>query len=93
MLLGEHSVCLTNIESIYQLTADKKKRLFPDSALTGRVEGLQIVCKNMRVLTFNFDQSPIDHGKNVAQTLLHHAFPEKHHLLFAYDYRQEYHSF
>lgn len=59
----------------------------PDFAITGKIKGLQIVCKNMRVLTFSFDQSPIDHGKNVAQTLLHHAFPEKHHLLFAYDYR------
>lgn len=87
LFFGEHSVCLTNIESIHQVSRDKKRKLFPDSTLTGKVKGLQVWCKNMKVLTFNFDQSPIDQGKSVTNTLLHHAFPGRHQLLFAYEYK------
>lgn len=41
----------------------------------------------MRTLSYSFKFSPSDHGKKIANALLHHAFPKKHHLLFAYDYR------
>ena len=86
-LLGNHGACLTNVQSVYQLCGDKKKKLFQDSQLSDKIKGLQIVCKNLKVFTFNFDQSPIIQGKNIAKTLLHHAFPGRHQLLFAYDYR------
>ncbi|KAL0270776.1 UNVERIFIED_CONTAM: hypothetical protein PYX00_008071 [Menopon gallinae] len=88
-LFGEYSVCLTNIDSIYQISGDKKRRLLPDSPLAAKIKGLQLVCKNMKVLTFSFDQSPINLGKDVTKTLLHHAFPGKHELLFGYDYRED----
>ncbi|KAK6631236.1 hypothetical protein RUM44_005762 [Polyplax serrata] len=85
-LLGDHSSCLTNISSLYQLFGEKKKKLYQDSQLTEKIRGLQVVCKNMKVFTFNFDHSPIIQGRNIAKTLLHHAFPGRHQLLFAYDY-------
>lgn len=87
LLLGDHGCCLTNIETLYQLRGEKKKQLFQDSQITEKVKSLQVVCKNMKVFTFNFDQSPISQGENIAKTLLYHAFPGRHQLLFAYDYR------
>lgn len=41
----------------------------------------------MRTLSYSFKFSPPGHGKTLANTLLHHAFPKTHQLLFAYDYR------
>jgi hypothetical protein len=44
----------------------------------------------MRVLSFSFKFSPVGHGKVVTNALLHHAYPRRHQLLFAYDYRYEF---
>lgn len=41
----------------------------------------------MRVFEFNFKFSEKDGGKNVANILLHHAYPKLHSLLFAYEYK------
>jgi len=43
----------------------------------------------MRVLSFSFKFSPVGHGKILTNALLHHAYPKRHQLLFAYDYRYE----
>jgi hypothetical protein len=43
--------------------------------------------QNMKVLSFSFKFSPVGHGKTITNALLHHAFPRRHSLLFAYDYR------
>ncbi|KAG8224111.1 hypothetical protein J437_LFUL001805 [Ladona fulva] len=88
ILLGEHEVSLSNIDVVYQILRAKKRRLSPGIQLSGKVKGLQIICKNMKVLTFMFKFSPIGHGKNVTQAILHHAFPRRHQLLFAYDYQE-----
>jgi hypothetical protein len=45
--------------------------------------------QNMKVLSFSFKFSPVGHGKTLTNALLHHAFPKRHSLLFAYDYRYE----
>jgi myotubularin-related protein 10/11/12 len=44
----------------------------------------------MRVLSFSFKFSPVGHGKILTNALLHHAFPRRHQLLFAYDYNYRY---
>lgn len=41
----------------------------------------------MRTLSYSFNKSPPGHSKTLANALLHHAFPMRHQLLFAYDYR------
>ncbi|KOB78688.1 putative myotubularin [Operophtera brumata] len=46
---------------------------------------------NMKVLTFSFANSPMDHGRKIALALMHHAFPKRHDLLFAFECREEYH--
>lgn len=43
--------------------------------------------QNLRTWSFSFKFSPLGHGKNLLTALLHHAFPSRHQLLFAYDYK------
>ncbi|PSN49432.1 Myotubularin-related protein 10-B [Blattella germanica] len=92
LLLGEYDICLSNVDVIYQLTGEKKRRLIPGNNVSGKVKGLHILCKNMKVLSFSFKFSPVGHGKTLTNALLHHAFPRRHQLLFAYDYREPYYN-
>ncbi|XP_039291181.1 myotubularin-related protein 10-B [Nilaparvata lugens] len=87
LLLGENDVCLSNVDVLY-LVGDKKKRLIPGKNISERVKGLHVVCKNMRTMTFSFKFSPVGHGKTLTNALLHHAFPRRHQLLYAYDFSQ-----
>ncbi|XP_026289690.1 myotubularin-related protein 10-A isoform X2 [Frankliniella occidentalis] len=93
LLLGEYDVCLANVDEIYQMIdKDKRRKMMPGNNISGKVKGLYIVCKNMRVIQFSFKFSPVGHGKTLTNALLHHAFPRKHHLLFAYDFRERYYN-
>lgn len=47
----------------------------------------------MKSLTLSFKFSPIGHGKTLTNALLHHAFPRRHQLLFAYDYNEDYFNY
>lgn len=42
----------------------------------------------MKFFEFCFKMSEKDSGKNIVNALLHHVYPKRHTLLFAYDYRQ-----
>ncbi|KAK7574342.1 hypothetical protein V9T40_011533 [Parthenolecanium corni] len=90
LLLGEYDICLSNVDTLYLLSGDKKRRLLPGQRVPERVKVLFVLCKNMKVLTFSFKFSPVGHGKTLTNALLHHAFPRRHQLLFAYDYREPY---
>lgn len=46
----------------------------------------------MRVLCFGFKFSATAEVRNLANALLHHAFPKRHDLLFAYEYKEPYYS-
>ncbi|GLH04981.1 Uncharacterized protein GBIM_10624 [Gryllus bimaculatus] len=91
-LLAEYDICLSNVDMIYQIIGDKRRRLLPGSSVPDKVKGLCILCKNMKVMQFSFKFSPVDHGKTITNALLHHAFPRRHQLLFAYDYREQYYN-
>jgi len=45
LLLGVYDVCLSNVDVVYQLVGDKKRRLPPGSNVSGKVNGLHILCK------------------------------------------------
>lgn len=92
LLLGEHDVCLSNVDALYHM-GEKRRRLLPGKNISEKVKGLIVVCKNMKVLTFSFKFSPVGHGRNLTNALLHHAFPKRHQLLFAYDFREPYISY
>ncbi|XP_076652050.1 myotubularin-related protein 10-B [Halictus rubicundus] len=91
-LYGYMDTCLTNIEDIYITVNDKKRRLVPGNTVPSKVKGIFIICKNLRTWSFSFKFSPIKHRITLLTALLHHAFPSRHHLLFAYDYTEAYYS-
>ncbi|KAL1506237.1 hypothetical protein ABEB36_005634 [Hypothenemus hampei] len=89
-LLGINDICLSSIDCIYQLGERSKKKLVPGQSVSGKVKELLIVCKNMRYLEFSFKLSDKDSGKIIANALLHHTYPKRHQLLFAYEYKEPY---
>ncbi|KAM3965433.1 myotubularin-related protein 10-like [Aphomia sociella] len=91
-LLGPHDVPLTGIGALWMTEGGllRRRRLMPNGDMPGKVKGLQIICKNMKVLTFSFGNSSVGDGRKIAVALLHHAFPKRHHLLFAYEYKEPY---
>ncbi|EFN85801.1 myotubularin-related protein 10-B isoform X1 [Harpegnathos saltator] len=91
-LYGYTDTCLTNIDEIYIMVGDKKRKLVPGNTVPSKVKGIFIICKNLRTWSFSFKFSPLGHGKNLLTALLHHAFPSRHQLLFAYDYKEAYYS-
>ncbi|XP_050464297.1 myotubularin-related protein 10-B isoform X2 [Cataglyphis hispanica] len=91
-LYGYTDTCLTNIDEIYVMVGDKKRKLVSGNTVPSKVKGIFIICKNLRTWSFSFKFSPIGHGKNLLTALLHHAFPSRHQLLFAYDYKEAYYS-
>ncbi|CAG9772890.1 unnamed protein product [Ceutorhynchus assimilis] len=89
-LLGVNDVCLSLIDCIYQLGERNKKKLLPGQSISGKIKELLIVCKNMKYFELSFKNSDKDSGKLIANALLHHAYPKRHQLLFAYDYKEPY---
>ncbi|XP_025829876.1 myotubularin-related protein 10-B-like [Agrilus planipennis] len=90
MLLGPYEVCLSSIDTIYQVGDKSKKKLIPGQNVSGKIKELLIICKNMRTFEFSFKDSDKDSGRTIANSLLHHAFPKRHSLLFAYEYAEPY---
>ncbi|CAB3244929.1 unnamed protein product [Arctia plantaginis] len=91
-LLGAFDVPLTGVGAVWLTDGgpSRRRRLMPYGEVPGKVKGLQVICKNMKVLTFSFANSPIDNGRKIALALMHHAFPKRHDLLFAFEYREPY---
>lgn len=91
-LFGYMDTCLTNINDIYITVGDKKRRLVPGDSVPSKVKGIFIICKNLRTWSFSFKFTATKFAKKVLVALLHHAFPSRHSLLFAYDYTEAYYS-
>lgn len=89
-LLGPNEICLSSIDTIYQIGDRTKKKLH--GQISGKVKELLIVCKTMRTFHFSFKHSEKDTGNKVALALLRHAYPQRHSLLFAYDYKEPYYK-
>lgn len=53
LLLGHYDVCLSNIDIIYLLTGDKKKRLMTGHRFNDKVKGLHIICKVKETILFH----------------------------------------
>lgn len=91
-LLGAFDVPLTIVCTVWLTDGGpvRRRRLMPYGEVPAKVKGLQVICKNMKVLTFSFANSPIDNGRKIALALMHHAFPKRHDLLFAFEYKEPY---
>ena len=49
--LGEHDVCLSNVDALYIL-GDKKRKLIPGRNASEKVKGLYVLCKVMSFILF-----------------------------------------
>lgn len=50
LLLLENEVCLSNVDVVYQINdRGSKRKLNPGQNISGKVKGLQIVCKVMNM--------------------------------------------
>ncbi|GAB6023083.1 hypothetical protein CHUAL_007174 [Chamberlinius hualienensis] len=87
-LLGPNDICLINIDSVYQgsKSSYKMKKLEPGSSISGRIKILHVHCRDFRVCTFGFKFCAIGDDKTIINAILHHAYPLKPELLFAYEY-------
>ncbi|XP_060804648.1 myotubularin-related protein 10-A isoform X1 [Amyelois transitella] len=91
-LLGPHDVPLTGVGAIWMTDGGpvRRRRVGLNGDMPEKVKGLQVICKNMKVLTFSFVNSSKGNGRKIAMALVHHAFPKRHHLLFAFEYKEPY---
>jgi len=83
--LSPNEVCLANIDQVYQVNGDKRKKLLPVSNVVYNVKTLQIVCKDFSVHSYSFKFCPAGCQKMVINAILHHSFPKRVELLFTYD--------
>lgn len=57
LLLGQYDVCLSNIDVIFLLTRDKKKRLMISHRFNDKVKGLHILCKVKKKQNHTYNQN------------------------------------
>ncbi|CAH4021031.1 myotubularin-related protein 10-B [Pieris brassicae] len=91
-LVGVFDVPLTCVGALWLTDGGttRRRRLMPRTDIPVKLKGIQLVCKNMKVISFNFANSPLGTARQVVMALLHHAFPKRHDLLFAFEYREPY---
>ncbi|XP_022672221.1 myotubularin-related protein 10-B-like [Varroa destructor] len=83
--LGAFDVCLTNIESVEQLSGGRRKRLGASAGLAVPVETIQIICKDFRVFTFSFRFSPAEDVVKALDYLGRHPFVNSPDRLFGFE--------
>ena len=91
--LAKFDITLSNMDEIYAYTDKKYKLIAPQQKNEKRIDAIRIVCKNFRMLTFDFlEVHQVGKGKNIADALLKFAFPTRHNLLFMYHFRESYYN-
>lgn len=85
--LGRYDITLANIDEIYAYTDKKHKLVSPSQKNGSKIDAIRIVCKNFRMLTFDFHDSEVGKGKHIADALVQFAFPTRHSLLFMYQFK------
>jgi len=83
--LSPNEVCLANVDHVYQVNGEKRKKLLPGSNVVYNIKTLQIVCKDFSVHSYSFKFCPVGCHKTVINSILHHSFPKRIELLFTYD--------
>lgn len=86
--LSKYDITLSNMDEIYAYTDKKHKLVVPHNKNASKIDAIRILCKNFRMLTFDFTENcEVGRGKYIADALLQFAFPTRHNLLFMYHYR------
>lgn len=91
--LAKFDITLSSMDEIYAYTEKKFKLVMPQQKNEKRIDAIRVLCKNFRMLTFDFTENcELGKGKNVADALLKFAFPTRHNLLFMYHFRESYYN-
>ncbi|XP_046574483.1 myotubularin-related protein 10-B-like [Haliotis rubra] len=86
-VLGDDDIPLTKVDSIYQIVSGgKKRRLQPATSVSNPTKYLEIHCKDFQIHTFGFKFCAKDQNKLAINAIVHHSYPTRSDLLFAYDY-------
>jgi hypothetical protein len=48
--LSQNEVCLANIDQIFQVNGERRKKLLPGTSIITNVKTIQIVCKVMTII-------------------------------------------
>jgi myotubularin-related protein 10/11/12 len=75
------------MDEIYACTDKKHKLVTPQQKNGPKIDAIRIICKNFRILTFDFKESEVGKGKYIADALVKFAFPARHNLLFLYHFK------
>ncbi|XP_033108251.1 myotubularin-related protein 10-B-like isoform X2 [Anneissia japonica] len=87
LLYKENDIPLTSVEAVYQVSSNRRRLLSPNSTVSNGIKVLEIRCKNFKVHTFSFKFTLKKENKTIVNTILHHAFPKKLELLFAFSFQ------
>lgn len=91
--LEKYDITLSNMDEIYAYTDKKHKLVAPQQKNPSKIDAIRILCKNFRMLTFDFTENcEVGKGKNIADALLQFAFPTRHNLLFMYHFKEKYYD-
>ncbi|KAK6178929.1 hypothetical protein SNE40_011405 [Patella caerulea] len=86
-LIDENDIPLTNISNIYQcISGSKKKKMTSGNIVSGQTKYLELYCKDFQIHTFGFKFTNKEEGKAIVNAIVHHTFPTRADLLFAYDF-------
>lgn len=83
-LIGREDVALSNIFGVYQVSRGRKRKLLPNTYMSGIVKRLQLHCKDFQLHQFCFKRSFQDHVKVLVNAILHHFCPVYVEKLFAF---------
>lgn len=84
-LLSQNEVCLANIDQVYQVNGERRKKLLPGTSIITNVKTIQLVCKDFSVHSYSFKFCPVGFHKTVINAILHHSFPKRIELLFSFE--------
>ena len=86
----ELHVPLTCILEIYcdvkSFTGSRTKKMLPGSHVSSKVQVIEILCKDLRVLRFGLKFVPKRQKKVIVDAILHYAYPSAVTLVFAFSY-------
>ncbi|CAH1798079.1 unnamed protein product [Owenia fusiformis] len=87
LLLDEYDISLSCVDTVYSVSKKNTKRVkLMVGGIPSSTKTIEVHCKNFRILTFSFKMTTKDETKSVVNALVHHAFPARPDLLFAFDY-------
>jgi len=85
-LISENDIPLSNIDAIYLVSKSGKRKQATEGVKISGKKKLEIRCKDFKVVTFSFALCDREDARQLCTAIVHHAFPTRLELLFAFEY-------